>query len=225
MLTRNDRTIEDAALPRRRRVRARRPAHRLQGRRRAVRHDAGARRQDPAAGRRLVSGSCEYNIGGGGALARSGARARGRPDTRRHGSRRRDAHPRRAVSILPVSRPARRPSDAGSKGTAALVAEHCRAARAAWAAAASISSRIARRKPTRSTSSAPHALRCRGRTLIVAGSVNSTQRIHALAEAGVDAFTIGSAVFDGAFSPSKGSFRGQILDILEACDKAPKMAA
>jgi hypothetical protein len=61
--------------------------------------------------------------------------------------------------------------------------------------------------------------------LIVAGSVNSKQRIHALAEAGVDAFTIGSAVFDGAFSPAKGSFRGQILDILEACDTAPRMAA
>jgi len=41
----------------------------------------------------------------------------------------------------------------------------------------------------------------------------------------VDAFTIGSAVFDGSFSPAKGSLRGQILDILEACDKAPKMAA
>ena len=61
--------------------------------------------------------------------------------------------------------------------------------------------------------------------LIVAGSVNSKERIHALAAAGVDAFTIGSAVFDGAFSPAKGSFRGQIQDILEACDKAPKMAA
>ena len=64
-----------------------------------------------------------------------------------------------------------------------------------------------------------------GGKLIVAGSVNSVQRIHALAAAGVDAFTIGSAVFDGAFSPAKESFRGQILDILEACDKAPKRAA
>ena len=64
-----------------------------------------------------------------------------------------------------------------------------------------------------------------GKTLIVAGSVNSTQRIHALSRAGVDAFTIGSAVFDGTFSPDKGSFRGQILDILDACDTAPRMAA
>lgn len=53
--------------------------------------------------------------------------------------------------------------------------------------------------------------------LIVAGSVNSTAQIVALAEAGADAFTVGSAVFDGTFSPTKGSLRGQIRDILGAC--------
>ena len=63
------------------------------------------------------------------------------------------------------------------------------------------------------------------RKLIVAGSVSSRRQIHALAACGVDAFTIGSAVFDGSFSPAKGSLRGQILDILEACDNAPQMAA
>lgn len=60
--------------------------------------------------------------------------------------------------------------------------------------------------------------------LIVAGSVQSAAQIHALAEAGADAFTIGSAVFDGSFSPTKGSLRGQILDILDACRSAPAMA-
>ena len=55
--------------------------------------------------------------------------------------------------------------------------------------------------------------------------MSSRRQIHALAACGVDAFTIGSAVFDGSFSPAKGSLRGQILDILEACDHAPKMAA
>ena len=59
-----------------------------------------------------------------------------------------------------------------------------------------------------------------GGRLIVAGSVHCAQQIHALAAAGADAFTIGSAVFDGTFSPAKGSLRGQILDILEACDHA-----
>jgi hypothetical protein len=64
-----------------------------------------------------------------------------------------------------------------------------------------------------------------GGLLIVAGSVNSPRRIHALAAAGVDAFTIGSAIFDGTFSPAKGDFRGQVLEVLEACAKAPRMAA
>ncbi|HXU51680.1 MAG TPA: hypothetical protein VN789_06535 [Casimicrobiaceae bacterium] len=57
--------------------------------------------------------------------------------------------------------------------------------------------------------------------LIVAGSVQTVAQIHALARAGVDAFTIGSAVFDGAFSPTKGSLRGQVQDILAACRSAP----
>ena len=64
-----------------------------------------------------------------------------------------------------------------------------------------------------------------GGRLIVAGSVKSGGQIRALAEAGADAFTIGSAALDGSFSPAKGSFRGQILDIIEACDKASSLAA
>jgi hypothetical protein len=53
--------------------------------------------------------------------------------------------------------------------------------------------------------------------LIVAGSVDSPTRIRALAEAGADAFTIGSAVFDGSFSPKKGAITSQLRDVLEAC--------
>ena len=53
--------------------------------------------------------------------------------------------------------------------------------------------------------------------LIVAGSINSRDRIRALKTAGADAFTIGSAVFDGSFSPSKGSVLSQLEDILEVC--------
>jgi hypothetical protein len=61
--------------------------------------------------------------------------------------------------------------------------------------------------------------------LIVAGSVHSAEQIHALAGAGADAFTIGSAVLDGTFTPTKGTLRGQILDILDACRSAPAAAA
>jgi hypothetical protein len=110
------------------------------------------------------------------------------------------------------------------EGSATLVAEHCRAARTMGCGGVDLLAyRATEADPLDLVRAARAALP--GGKLIVAGSVNSTQRIHALAEAGVDAFTIGSAVFDGAFSPAKGSFRGQILDILEACDKAPKMAA
>jgi hypothetical protein len=63
-----------------------------------------------------------------------------------------------------------------------------------------------------------------GGRLIVAGSVHSVQQIHALAAAGADAFTIGSALFDGTFSPTKGSLRGRIVDILDACRSAPALA-
>lgn len=62
------------------------------------------------------------------------------------------------------------------------------------------------------------------RELIIAGSVDSPDRIHALAEAGADAFTIGSAIFDGSFSPTKGSFVSQIHDVLEACENASRAA-
>ena len=53
--------------------------------------------------------------------------------------------------------------------------------------------------------------------LIAAGSVDSRELIKALTEAGVDAFTIGTAVFNGHFSPDKGSILNQLRDVLEAC--------
>jgi hypothetical protein len=59
------------------------------------------------------------------------------------------------------------------------------------------------------------------RTLIVAGSVDQPERIAALAEAGTDAFTIGSAVFNGSFSPRKGTLLSQLRDVVAACEVAP----
>jgi len=56
-----------------------------------------------------------------------------------------------------------------------------------------------------------------GGYLIVAGSVDSPERIQALAAAGADAFTIGTAVFDGSFSPSKGAIQSQCRDVLSVC--------
>jgi hypothetical protein len=62
--------------------------------------------------------------------------------------------------------------------------------------------------------------------LIAAGSVTSVEKIRALKAAGADAFTIGSAIFDGSFSPTKGSTLSQLADVLEACaEDVPKRQA
>ena len=54
--------------------------------------------------------------------------------------------------------------------------------------------------------------------LIVAGSIDTPDQIQALAAAGVDAFTIGTAAFEGSFSPGKAGLRAQIEDILAVAD-------
>lgn len=53
--------------------------------------------------------------------------------------------------------------------------------------------------------------------LIAAGSVTSADQIRALRDAGANAFTIGSAVFDGSYSPRKGSTLSQLEAVLDAC--------
>jgi hypothetical protein len=60
--------------------------------------------------------------------------------------------------------------------------------------------------------------------LVVAGSVDSPDRIQALADAGVDAFTIGTAVFEGSSSPRKGLMTSQLRDVLAACTEAAAAA-
>lgn len=53
--------------------------------------------------------------------------------------------------------------------------------------------------------------------LIVAGSVSSAQQITALRAAGADAFTIGSAVFDGSYAKDKGAIQSQLAAIAADC--------
>ncbi|MFJ7045552.1 HisA/HisF-related TIM barrel protein [Streptomyces sp. NPDC101112] len=50
--------------------------------------------------------------------------------------------------------------------------------------------------------------------LVVAGSITSTAQIQALASAGVDAFTIGSAAFDGSLQPHAGTLRSQLAPVV-----------
>jgi hypothetical protein len=52
--------------------------------------------------------------------------------------------------------------------------------------------------------------------LIVAGNVDSPARIEEAADAGADAFTIGSALFDDAFAPGVKGIRGQCEAVLRA---------
>jgi hypothetical protein len=56
------------------------------------------------------------------------------------------------------------------------------------------------------------------RTLVVAGGIDRPARIRALAEAGADAFTIGSAIFNGAFAPGQGALVAQLRAVLAACE-------
>ncbi len=55
---------------------------------------------------------------------------------------------------------------------------------------------------------------CSGR-LLVAGGVVLPKQIHALAAEGVDAFTIGSAIFDGSFAPQRGRLRNRVKAVLD----------
>ncbi len=61
--------------------------------------------------------------------------------------------------------------------------------------------------------------------LIVAGSVSTADQIAALHQAGADAFTIGSAVFDGSYAESMGSIVSQVAAIEADCAAASRADA
>lgn len=100
-------------------------------------------------------------------------------------------------------------------GTAKDVEEHCRAFQQKGCAGVDL---LAYRATEADPLELVRAARkgCDG-YLVVAGSVNTKAQIQALKDAGADAFTIGSAAFDGSFSPLAGSLRTQLKDILDAC--------
>lgn len=105
------------------------------------------------------------------------------------------------------------------RGTPELVSEHCvLACDAGCGGVDLLAYRATEADPLTLVRAARASLP--GRRLIVAGSVTSERQIHALAQAGVDAFTVGSAVFEGAFSPAKGSLQAQLRDILAASERA-----
>ena len=104
-------------------------------------------------------------------------------------------------------------------GTAQDVTAHCRNYRAAGCAGADLLA-------FRATEADPLELVRAARTgladgyLIVAGSITSAERIRTVADAGADAFTIGTAVFDGTYNPRKGSILSQLGDVIADCAAA-----
>ncbi|MBI3503601.1 MAG: hypothetical protein HY059_02070 [Proteobacteria bacterium] len=111
-------------------------------------------------------------------------------------------------------KPAGHPTKLG--GTPELVAGHCRTARKLGCGGVDLLAyRATEADPLALVRAARGALD--GGKLIVAGSVSTARQIADLAAAGADAFTIGSAALDGSFAPTKGALASQIRDILAAC--------
>ncbi|HXQ40632.1 MAG TPA: hypothetical protein VN821_05150 [Candidatus Udaeobacter sp.] len=101
-------------------------------------------------------------------------------------------------------------------GSAQLVEEHCRSFLAMGCAGVDLLAyRATEADPIELVKAARRGLGREG-YLICAGSVDSPMRIQALKQAGCDAFTIGSAAFDGSFSMRKGRLASQLQDIVAA---------
>lgn len=104
-------------------------------------------------------------------------------------------------------------------GSAVDVATHCRRFRAAGCAGADLLA-------YRATEAAPVELVRAAREglgdgrLIVAGSITGRARLKEIAAAGADAFTVGSAVFDGSWAPHAGTLESQLRAVLADRDAA-----
>jgi hypothetical protein len=120
------------------------------------------------------------------------------------------------IAYLPFpGRPVGHPTKLG--GSATEVEEQCRRFMAEGCAGVDLLAyRATEAEPLDLIRAARRGLGKKGQ-LVVAGSIDSSARIRAVAEAGADAFTIGSAAFDGSFSPRKGLLANQLRDIVEAC--------
>lgn len=119
------------------------------------------------------------------------------------------------VAYFPfVGRPEGHPTRLG--GTAARIADDCgRASDLGCAGVDLLAYRAFEAEPGEILRAARSATRGE---LIVAGSIDSPARVRAVREAGADAFTVGTAVFDGAFSSGKADVASQISNILATTD-------
>lgn len=98
-------------------------------------------------------------------------------------------------------------------GTPARIAEDCRRAEAAGCAGVDLLAyRATEADPLDLVRAARAATTGR---LVVAGSITGADRIRELAAAGADAFTIGSAAFDGSLRPRAGTLAAQLGAVLD----------
>ncbi|MFJ9828595.1 HisA/HisF-related TIM barrel protein [Streptomyces sp. NPDC101160] len=99
-------------------------------------------------------------------------------------------------------------------GTPARIAADCRRAESAGCAGVDLlAHRATEAEPLDLVRAARAATTGR---LVVAGSIDTPARIRALAEAGADAFTVGSAAFAGTVRPTAGGLAAQLAAVLEA---------
>lgn len=102
-------------------------------------------------------------------------------------------------------------------GTPDLVAAHCADFVAQGCAGADLLAyRATEADPLALITAARQGLGANGR-LIVAGNVDSAARIRDIAAAGADAFTVGTAAFNGGYAPTMGSLLSQLRAIEADC--------
>jgi len=130
-----------------------------------------------------------------------------------------------ATRYLPFAgKPSGHPTRLG--GSAAEVEAQCRAFAAMGCAGVDILAyRATGAEPLDLVAACRRAFGGKG-SVVVAGSVNSAERVAAVRAAGADAFTVGTAAIDATYAPGAGSLRAQLRAVLADCaaqsDNAPR---
>jgi hypothetical protein len=121
-----------------------------------------------------------------------------------------------AICYLPFAgRPSGHPTRLG--GTAAEVEADCRSfAQKGCAGVDILAYRAAEAEPLDLIAACRRGLSEQG-VVVVAGSVNSAERVSAIRAAGADAFTIGTAAIEASYAPGAGALAAQLRAVLEDC--------
>ena len=121
-----------------------------------------------------------------------------------------------ATRYLPFAgKPSGHPTRLG--GSAAEVEAQCRAFAAMGCAGVDILAyRATEAEPLDLVAACRRGFPDRG-AVVVAGSVNSAERVNAVRAAGADAFTIGTAAIDASYAPGAGPLMAQLRAVLDDC--------